>query len=485
MSETFAHGYAVVIGVDENMIKRLALPAVKKDVTAVRDVLIHPERCAYERDNVHFLRGPDATGDKILEAFLWLKEKVKADPEATAVIYYSGHGFRDKKSERYYLIPYDIESLARVRIDALKAEEVQASISEIQGKRTLIILDCCHASGMDVKDIDPDEPEMEALSFPELPEIKEVPLYEEDSKDLSELAEGAGRAILNSSTGPESSYVRLDQKMSVFTYHLIEALTGHAPHEDDDSVVLVTDVMSWVTRKVKETAAAMKKSQTPVMRTEGVFPIARLIGGQGVALSKGIEPPDPLAPLPSVDTGGGDFAGRDMIKKEGGVHFEGGSVSVSGPVVGGDVGDLVMGNKTEHSEVVHGDKVGGNKIEGSQFNIGGVTGGVVAIGDHAQATGTVNHGAREEAPDLTQLFAPLYQAVALEAPAAMSKVIALKDEAERGKRADDDKMAGLILDIASAAPSSKSVLAQILADPQVAATVKGKGATRFAVGRLS
>jgi len=68
------------------------------------------------------------------------------------------------------------------------------------------------------------------------------------------------------------------------------------------------------------------------------------------------------ADIHNIDTGGGDFAARDLSKKEGGVHFDGGDVDITRPVVGGSVGELVMGNKTEHNEIVHGDKVGGDKI---------------------------------------------------------------------------------------------------------------------------
>lgn len=105
MAAIFEHGYALVVGIDDNKISRLALPTVAKDVQAVYDVLVHPERCAYQEDNVKLLSGADSTKNNILEAFMWLKEKVKADADATAVIYYSGHGYRDTATEEYYLIP--------------------------------------------------------------------------------------------------------------------------------------------------------------------------------------------------------------------------------------------------------------------------------------------------------------------------------------------------------------------------------------------
>ena len=257
MSETFSHGYAVVIGVNDNMIKEFRLKEVANDVQALYNVLVDRERCAYKKENVRLLKGAESTRDNILKALLWLKQKVKADTNATAVIYYSGHGYRDK-TDQYYLIPYDIQKLSRVRVDALRAEEMQMAISEVQGQRTLIMLDCCHAKGMDIKAIDPDAPQLDATAFPDLPEIGEVPVYVDTgrAKAISELADGAGRAILNSSTGAESSYVSKERGMSYFTYYLIEALTGHAPHEDDDTVVLVTEVMSWVAKKVKKNVAA-------------------------------------------------------------------------------------------------------------------------------------------------------------------------------------------------------------------------------------
>ena len=411
MSETFEHGYAVVVGVDANQVGRLALPTVAKDVQAVHDVLVHPERCAYKPDNVKLLKSEESTRSNILEALYWLQEKVTADPQATAVIYYSGHGMEDKDSDKYYLIPYDIRSISRIRVDAIEAELFTAEISDIQAQRMLVVLDCCHAGGMDVKDIDLDaigkKPNVEATSFPiDLPETKDIPDFtaEPGSKDVSDLLDGKGRAILNSSTGAQSSYVRKDRTMSLFTYHLIEALTGHAPHPDDATVVYVTDVMSWVTHEVKKSAADEGVQQTPVMRTSGVFPVAQLIGGLGVAKGVGGIPPNPLAPLPEpsvsievghaegaivtgqVDTGGGDFAGRDLKKTT--VTFNQEGQTVGGQQV--NIGEM-EGSIGHIGDVIQGDKVAGDKVKGDKISVGDISGSSgVAIGRGASAT--VNSG---------------------------------------------------------------------------------------------
>ncbi|MCP4416407.1 MAG: caspase family protein, partial [Chloroflexi bacterium] len=429
--------------VDKNNIRRLALPSVAKDVQAVRDVMVHPERCAYEPDNVKLIMGEESSNKNILDALYWLQDKVKEDAEATAVIYYSGHGMVDNATDQYYLIPYDIRSLSRVRADAIKADTLTAEISSIKAKRMLVILDCCHAGGMGVKDVDlaaiDDGADVKSAPFPiDLPETKDIPAYEAapGAKDVSDLLDGNGRAILNSSTDAQSSYVRKDGKMSVFTYHLIEALTGHAPHPEDASVVYVTDVMSWVTHEVKKSAKREGVDQTPVMRTSGVFPIAQLIGGQGLA-AKGLSgvAPDPLASLPSiqvghaegaviggdVDMGGGDFAGRDMHKGDEyhgdvdkstttfnmeGQTVEGNQINAAGDVtidhLGDKVemgsGDFVKGDKNIHGDVVQGDKVMGDKVDGDKvggdnITVGNISGGQgIAIGRGASASVSIQHG---------------------------------------------------------------------------------------------
>ncbi len=460
MSNIFENGYALVIGVDANQIPRLALPAVAKDVQAVYDVLTHPERCAYKPDNVTFLKGEESTRENIMEALYWLQKKVKADPEATAVLYYSGHGMEDKATGQYYLIPYDIKELSRVRTYAIRAEDFAAEISAIGARRMLAILDCCHAAGMDVKDVM--ETAVTSTAFPlELPETKSIPAFEAEpgGKAVSDLADGEGRAILNSSTGSQSSYVRTDGAMSLFTYHLIEALTGHAPHADDASVVYVTDVMSWVTHKVKQSAKEQGRDQTPVMRTSGVFPVAMLIGGQGVA--KGMKPPDPMEfaqPIGQTITFNQE---NQTVNKQ---------MNVAGNANIEHFGDNYSG------DVYH-----GNVTKGDEITVGDISGSSgVAIGRGASANVQIQQGVTGQ--ELERLFAPLLQQVAQENDTAVSQVRALQAEVARGEEADDEKMANLIYDIAAAAPTGVETIVNLFTNGVVAKAAGG--ATNFILRRI-
>ena len=396
MTEQFEHGYAVIIGVDDNEIKQLVLSDVAKDIKALHDVIVHPKRCGYKPENVKLISGKESTKNNIEEALYWLQDKVDADEKATAVIYYSGHGAVVK--DQYYLIPYDLGNVRRLHTKAIKAEDIMIQIADIHAKRMLIVRDCCHAGGMKIKSLDVDSrtPVLNSVAFPlDLPETKSVPSFEPNGKDVSLLATGEGRAILNSSTGAQSSYMRKDGKMSVFTYHLIEALTGHAPHEDGDKTVLVTDVMSYVTRHVAETVRADNMEQTPVMRTTGVFPIAQLIGGQGVAKGLGGVLPNPLEALPTVNFNQqGQTVTGTQINAAGNANIGqiGDNINTGGGSYTGSVntggGSYVAGDQNvQHGDVVHGDKVGGDKFTGDKITTGTISGNSgVVIGRNTTVT---------------------------------------------------------------------------------------------------
>ena len=172
------------------------------------------------------------------------------------------------------------------------------SVHALKPQRLLVVLDCCHAGGMGVKGLPLPAGYVEAAMAPSLlmEGEKAVGPGAKGVKGWETLSQGTGRAVLSSSTGEQSSYVRRDGKMSIFTYHLIEALTGHAQPQEGATEVLVSDVMGYVWRHVPQSAKAdWDRKQTPDYQVSGNFPIALLLGGKG--LSKDQPAPDPLEPL--------------------------------------------------------------------------------------------------------------------------------------------------------------------------------------------
>lgn len=356
MIAQFIHGYALLIGVNDNQVSGWELPDVKRDIDALAGVLTHSERCAYPSDNVRILVGKDATKENILDGLAWLKDKLEVDESGneTALVYYSGHGWQDDSLSQpaYYLIPYNVDPY-NLRETALRADDFSYKITRLDPQRLLVLLDCCHAGGMGVKDID--LLNLTPFSIPPgwfLGGQKVVAL-EPGAKELDAglLMQGRGRAVLNSSRSDEKSYLRKDRSMSIFTYHLIEALTGHAPHGSDDKEVTVADLLSHVWRKVPQSAQAEYQApQHPDGQLSGNFPVALLMGSQG--LPEGKSPPDPLAPLPAIK-GTGDVSGPILSGQfQGPVHtgqghqINVGDITASGGnvnIAGGDIHQSIVG----------------------------------------------------------------------------------------------------------------------------------------------
>lgn len=455
----FENGYALIVGVDQHQIARLALPTVAKDVQALFALLTDPARCGYLSENVKLVTGQEATQDNIFDGLSWLNDKIKADPNATAFVYYSGHGMVDKKADVYYLVPFDIARMSDLRRKAIRADVFSAEIADLTPQRLVVILDCCHAEGMEVKDVALDDDfeidNFDVQPFPVSDAVeKAVPSFDPEAKDVDLLATGAGRAILNSCKPSEKSYIRRDGQMSVFTYHLIEALTGHAEPKAGATEVLITDVMGYVQRKVPVTAQAMNKQQTPVARTEGVFPVALLLGGKG--FDKSVPLQDPLAaPAAAQPT--------------------------SGSTVFNQEGQTVHGDQTNIGRVESIGHIGRRTVTTTITDSEGVI-----VGDHGSIT--INNNAPAlDAATLARLFQPLTAQIAAIDSAETREVVTakietLKTEVEKEESADDTTVATLIDEITTAAPSLVEEVVNLFTSSAIA-KVAG-AATKFMIGRL-
>jgi hypothetical protein len=269
--------------------------------------------------------------------------------------------------------------------------------------------------------------------------------------------------VLNSSQGEEPSYVRKDKAMSIFTYHLIEALTGHAQPQEGATDVLVSDVMSYVWRKVPESARQdWGRDQHPDYQVSGNFPVALLLGGQG--WSKGLTAPDPLetstaalaaGPKTQVNVGsisnisGGEvnIAGGDIVKQ---TVQTGGGAYIAGPVNTG----------------------GGNFVGGDNISVGNISGSTgVAIGRNAQST--VTYGM--SSADVAYLFQPVLNAIRNAQPdqrdQAQQKLEELQGEVSKGKGANDKLVARLIDGLVELVPGAVGALVSTFASPVLAAMV--------------
>jgi hypothetical protein len=263
------------------------------------------------------------------------------------------------------------------------------------------------------------------------------------AKGLEQLAKGSGRAVLSSSTGEQSSYIRKDGKMSVFTYHLLEALTGHAQPEEGANDVLVSDVMGHVSRHVPRSVEEdWQEEQVPDYQVSGNFPVALLLGGE--PWSKGEIAPSPLEISQPVETGE-----RPSIDSGGGA------------VTGGDV------NVGEHGEFVGRDKtVGGDEIKVG--DISGSTG--VAIGRGASAE--VEIGAGVDIDEITKKFEEILQTIEsrpedpdVDKDELTETVQKIQAEATKGEVANPNKVERWLRNLVQMGPDIFEVVFATLTSP--------------------
>src|SRR5260221_11279168 len=110
MSQTFAHGYALFVGVGNTYYPSWSLPVTVKDAQALISIFTEANLCVYPNNDQHirFFHDASATRQAIIDVSNWLREKFADDSQATIVDYYSGHGWLDTSTWLYNLIQHMI-----------------------------------------------------------------------------------------------------------------------------------------------------------------------------------------------------------------------------------------------------------------------------------------------------------------------------------------------------------------------------------------
>jgi CheY-like chemotaxis protein len=253
----FRDAYALLIGVGDYTHPRFAsLPATIHDAWAIETVLTDPDRCGYPGDNVQVITGPEATAANIRTV---LKTLVKStNLESTVFVYFSGHGGRAQENDAWcvYLCPNgaDPDDLPST---AISGNEFSDLIAAIPARKLLVMLDACHAAGSaDLKKVDGT-----LLWKASLPND----YYET-------LSQGSGRVVIASSKEDQFSYIRQQDDLSLFTWHLLEGLKGAAAVRED-GVIRVLDLFHYVSQQVK----SEQPNQEPILNAKDMddnFPIA-------------------------------------------------------------------------------------------------------------------------------------------------------------------------------------------------------------------
>lgn len=176
------------------------------------------------------------------------------DPRDTVIIYFAGHGMRDRIAGSLdpdglakYFLPYDA-SLDDLYSTALEMDEVTNILRRLTPERVVVLLDFCFSGAMGLR----------------------APMRGEF---LDRMARGRGRVILAASGPGESAQESPEFGHGVFTRHLLEGLRGAAdrkPFGNEDGDVDSDEVYDYVLEKVVEET---ERKQKPVRKTDQSGPI--------------------------------------------------------------------------------------------------------------------------------------------------------------------------------------------------------------------
>lgn len=254
---SFTHGYALLIGVGND------LPVTVKDATVLHDLLIDPARAGYPATQVALLTEQKADRESILTAFDKLIQQVNNDPDATVIVYFSGHGgvFRSPAhSTEYFLVPYGYDPEHRENT-AVSDHEFTRYIEAIEARKLIVLLNCCHAGGVPLL-------KSAGTTFEKSPVPPSL---------LQALQAGSGHVVVASSQDQEASYT--GAPYSVFTTCLIEALSGKAAVKKD-GMARILEVLAYLFDQVpRRTEDKQHPFVNKVLNLDENFPLCYYAGG--------------------------------------------------------------------------------------------------------------------------------------------------------------------------------------------------------------
>ncbi|MBZ5494585.1 MAG: caspase family protein [Acidobacteriia bacterium] len=225
MSALFHRGHALLIGVGGD------LPCTIRDVEGLRNILVNPKRCAYPPDQVRLLTEENASVEGIRVELKRLAKVIEKEKQgSTVIVYFSGHGgyVQSSEGDAYSLVAYGYGG-NQFRKTTMHGREFTALLEDIRAERLLLVLDCCHAGGIEL-------PLAKGSAYKELsPQVRTI------------LASKKGRAVLASSTGAELSWT--GKPYSAFTHSLLEALCGEG-NPRRDGFVRIGDLVTYTSQQV-------------------------------------------------------------------------------------------------------------------------------------------------------------------------------------------------------------------------------------------
>ena len=220
--------YVLAIGINEYP-GSLKLSWAVKDAQSIGDAFkaaAAPK--PYGKVETDLLLDKQATKEGILAGLDWLKAKMTADD--TAVVFYAGHGHRDKRTSQFFMLPIDVD-VADLPTTGVTGTQIKDKLQAVPG-RVLVLLDACHSGSIGQSPADPGS------------------LTDDLQRQLA--APDCGVVILCAAMAQEEAGESAAVKDGFFTAALLKGLGGAAPRDRKDGLIHLTGLNYFVEQEVAE-----------------------------------------------------------------------------------------------------------------------------------------------------------------------------------------------------------------------------------------
>jgi hypothetical protein len=232
--------HLMVVGIDIYKNPKYNLNYAVADAGGFKNAVATGMKTITSNVNHYYIKNDEANKEKILQTFKEIS--AKANPQDVFIFYYAGHGMMTSdENKTFYLVPHDVtqiygadESIAQKGVSAELLKELSASIP---AQKQLYILDACQSGGA-------------------LTAISSRGAAEE--KAIAQLARSTGTHWLTAS-GSEQFATEFDELgHGVFTYVLLQALSGKA--DSGDGRITVNELKAYLESQVPEVSGKYRGS---------------------------------------------------------------------------------------------------------------------------------------------------------------------------------------------------------------------------------
>ena len=252
-----ANLHMLVVGINQYRNPKYRLNYAIPDATAFKQIIEKNHSSIFGKANITYIKDTEVTRKKIMQEFTKLKTNAKQ--EDVFIFYYAGHGVMSMENKsQFYIIPYDVTKLygnnEMLRTKAISATELQTFSKDLKAQKQVFIFDACQSGGM-----------TELLASRGAAE----------EKAIAQLARSTGTYWLTASGSDQFATEFKELGHGVFTYAILQALSGQADSGNKDKKITVKELSSYLDDKIPELSEKYKgEAQFPSLYGYGMdFPI--------------------------------------------------------------------------------------------------------------------------------------------------------------------------------------------------------------------